>query len=317
MKKSQNNKLTSQIASCVVLAENEAKVATFTAYPEVKALIDQGIAAEQSLASNQEMRLRNSTAARDQVKGTACEFVLDLSRKVKALAVVKGNKTLLDQVSFTASKLKRTPDNKLVRIFDSVLTFAEENLEGTLEYGVSEQLLTAGKALLVNLKAEIENLLLSRLEQKQFTAQLRQQFRTTEEAFKTLDALVETLRLSEPVFHSLFRSARICDNQSYTRYSVIGKAYDAATGQPLHKASISIRNAESVKSLSSGADLVKNVKFTGEQGGFRYKSLATGSYIVTVSYAGYADQEVILHINEGVLGHIEIPMLKSNPETFN
>lgn len=317
MKKSQNNHLTMQLSSRMVLNENETKFETFTAYPDLKEAIDEGITAEQTLASNQETRLRNSSAAKNQSKDAACEYAIDLSRKVKAFAVVKGNKTLLDQVKYTISKLKRTPDNKLVRILESVLAIAAENIEGIEEYGVTQQFLTRGNALLESLKSEIENFLICKAEQKQFTAQLGKQIKSTNLLFRTLDAMVETMRLSDPAFYMLYRNARTIKKSSNSKISAIGKAIDAETGLPLPNATISIQLADNAKSLTSGADLVKNVKRTSSLGGFQFKSLATGTYIVTVSYAGYADQQVIVHINEGVLSRFEIPLTKIQPEVLN
>lgn len=66
---------------------------------------------------------------------------------------------------------------------------------------------------------------------------------------------------------------------------------------------------KSSKALS-GSELMKNVKISGPGGQFRIKSLPTGTYLFKVAYAGYAEQEVSVHINEGVLTRVEIPLTK-------
>jgi len=314
MRKLQNAQLSMHLNAQVVLNENAGKLETITAYPALKARIDESIADEQSLANSQESRKRNSTAAKNYARTAAIEYTLDLSRKVSAYAIIAGNRALLDKARFNATTLKRSSDNKLVLIFETVLACAGDNLENVLEYGVTEQSLSAGAGVLTNLKSEMQNLLLSNSEQKQLTVQLEKQFRNTDEALFTLDAMVETMRQSDPVFHRLYSNARRKKRTSTSKLSARGKVFDAATGLPLPKAKISILSYNSSKALSSGADLVKNVKIAGALGGFQLKSLATGTYLFRVSYAGYADQDVTVHINEGVLTRVEIQLTKLEPD---
>jgi len=315
MQKYQNNQLTMHQTSQVVLNENEVKLESFTAYPAIKETLDTSITEEQSLAINQETRKRNSVAARNQSKSAAADFTVDLSSKISAYAVVSSNPTLLDNVRFSATRVNRFSDNKLVRVLETLLTSANENKLKVLEYGVTDQLLSTGVDILANLKTEMQNLRLSNVEQKQLTGQLKRQFAFTNSTFRTIDAMIQTMRFSDPVLHSLYRNARKIKNVGGTKLSARGKVFDAVTGLPLPKAKISILSYNSSKALASGADLVKNVKFAGALGGFQLKSLATGTYLFRVSYAGYADQEVTVHINEGVLSRVEIPLTKPEPET--
>ena len=315
MHKFQNAQLSMHLNSQTVLNENAGKLETITAYQALKARIDESIADEQSLANSQESRKRISIAAKTDARMAAIDYILDLSRKVSAYAIVVGNKTLLDKARFNTTTLKRCTDNKLVLVFETMLSLAGDNLQNVLEYGVTEQSLTTGNAFLGSLKSEMQNLLLNNAEQKQFTVQLDKQFRNTDSLLVTLDAMVETMRQSDPVFHRLYRNARTKKRTTASKLSARGKVFDAVTGLPLSKAKISISGYNRSKAQASGPDLAKNVKRAGDIGGFQMKSLASGTYLFNVSYAGYADQEVTVHINEGVLTRIEIPMVKLEPET--
>ena len=310
MKKTQNAQLTMHLKNLAVQNENAGKFETFTAYPALKSAIDKSIGEEQALAISQETRMRNSTSAKNFAKNAAVEYIIDLSKKVTAYAIVTGNRTLLDRVKFTASKIKKSSDNKLVLIMETVLSTAGDNLENVLEYGVTEEFLSEGSNLLENLKAEMQNLLLSNSEQKQLTVQLELQFKTTDALLITLDAMVETMRKSDPVFHRLYWNARKIKKTATSKVSVLGKVFDSITNTYLKKAKISIVSYDSSKALASGPDLQKTVKVTGAKGGFQLKSMATGTYLLTVSYAGYADQQVTVHINEGVLTRVEIALTK-------
>lgn len=56
--------------------------------------------------------------------------------------------------------------------------------------------------------------------------------------------------------------------------------------------------------------LAKNVKVKSAGGGFQLKSLSTGTYLITVTYAGYADQQVTAYVNDGVLTVVQLPLNK-------
>ena len=109
--------------------------------------------------------------------------------------------------------------------------------------------------------------------------------------------------------YRLYRNARRKRKSSKIKLSAIGRVIDSSTKMPLSKAKIQIEEYNSTKA-ASGSDLSKNVKFSGVSGKFQLKSLATGTYLIRTTYAGYADQESIVHINEGVLTRIEIPLTK-------
>jgi hypothetical protein len=309
MKKQQSTHLTMHLNNQAVQNENAGKFESFTAYPALKAEIDQSISDEQALANSQESRKRNSTAAKDFAKNAAGEYIIDLSSKESAYAVVSGNKTLLDKVRFLPSIVKKSSDIQHVQFMETLLTCAGEDPESFLEYGVTEDYLSEGQNLLDNLKVEMQNLLLNNSEQKQLTEQLEQQFKTTDAALVTVDAMVDTMRKSDPVFHRLYWHSRKIKKTATSKLSVWGKVFDAATLTYLRRAKVSFRSFDGSKA-AAGSDLAKNVKFTGEAGGFHLKSLATGTYVFTVTYAGYADQEVTVYINAGVLTRIDIPLTK-------
>ena len=309
-----NNQLTSHQTSEVVLDENEVKLASFTAYPAIKETLTESIAEERSLFGRHETLKTNSVAARDQERSIAVEYIVDLSSREYSFAFVTKNLTLLNSVRFTASRVSRFSDNKMVVTLENLLATANDNKLQVLEYGVTAELLTKGITVLANLKTEIQNFRTCKVEQKQLTGQLTKQFSVTNSIFRTIDTMIQTMRFTDPVLYSKFRTARRTMNTGVTKLSAKGKVFDAVTGLPLPKAKISILSYNSSKELSSGTDLVKNVKIAGALGGFQLKSLATGTYIFRVSYAGYADQDVTVHINEGVLSRVEIHMVKLEPD---
>jgi hypothetical protein len=310
MKKEQNYQLTMHLNTRTVLNENAVKFEAITAYPNLKANTDTSIDTEQELAYNQELLKHNSTAAKNFARKAAGEFFLDLASKVRAYAIVKGDITLQDKVKINVSVIRRSSDNTLVLIFETVLDCAGEILAGLADYGVTEQTLNSGAGLLETFKSEMQNLSLSKIEQKQITVQLEKQFKTTDALLKPIDAMVETMQQSDPVMYRLYWNARTIKKTASNKLSASGKVFDSVTNQPLPGAIMRIESAESTKSLASGPDLSKTVKIKSAGGGFQLRSLPTGTYLFKVTYAGYADQEATVYINEGVLTKVEMPLSK-------
>jgi hypothetical protein len=193
----------------------------------------------------------------------------------------------------------------------TILTCAGENPDALLEYGVTAQTLTEGSALLNTFKAEMQHLLLSKTDQKQFTVQLEQQLKTTDAELSAVDAMVETMHKSDPVMYRLYWNARTKRKTGAGKLSAKVKVFDSVTNIPLNGARMSIVRTDSTKSRTSGgSELVKNVKITSAGGEYQLKSMPTGSYLFKVTYAGYTDQEVVVYINEGVLTRVEMPLTK-------
>jgi hypothetical protein len=310
MKKSQNYLVSMNLTSQAELNENAGKFESITAYPPLKANLDNSIGMEQELANSQETHKKNSTAARNAARHVADEFTLELASKIRSYAIVKGDMTLLDKVKINESKFRRSSDNANVLIIETILICAGENLPGLIDYGVTEETLNDGSALLESYKIEIQKLAISKIELKQLTVQLEQQLKITDSYLKTIDAMVETMRVSDPAWYRLYWNARTVKKGPGSRVSATGKVFDSLTSQPLPGAVMNITRSENGKALNATPELVKTVKIRSAGGGFMLKSLPTGTYLFQVTYAGYQDQEQTVYINEGVLTKVVMPLSK-------
>ena len=250
----------------VVLNENESKFDSFTTFSDTKVDFDSNIVEEQSLAYHQQLRKRTSTAAKKLIRINAGDYIVDLSRKICVYALVAEDESLLRQIRFNHSTIKRSTDNKLVLIFDTVLGYAISNKASLVQYGVTPLLLSRGTQLFANLKTEMQNVLLSKAEQKQFTAQLKQQLKTTDSAFVTIDAMVESMRKDDPAFYRLYSNARRKLKTGKTSLSVKGKVIDAITLLPLRKAKLMLKSFAVGNDMAPVPVLSQTPKFTGVKG---------------------------------------------------
>ena len=166
------------------------------------------------------------------------------------------------------------------------------------------------RALLQNFVNEKQIFVDTRREHYEVTAQLAKQIKTTNFDLKSIDSIVDSLSVSQPVLAGDYWKARDLRKPTGSKIVFKGKVYDLVTNQPLPGAVMSIVRTDSMKATSSGADLVKNVKIRAAGGGFQLKSLPAGNYLVTVTYYGYADQQITASVNEGVLTTVELPLSK-------
>ena len=310
MNKFENYRLNMQNSSTSVLTENAGKFTLNPAFVPAKADADNSIVISKDLVKTQDTLKHTSTAAKLASRKAASSCISELASNISAFAIVNGNMELIDKVKITATELKNMSDNTLVSRIETILGCGTENLPELAGFNVTEQTLTDGLSLLNTYIAEIQKMAMRKIELGEVTKNLRKQLKTTDNLLKTLDAFVETKHISDPELYSLYWNARSIKKGAAGRIAASGKVYDAETNLPLLGAMMTIVKALPGKALKGGAELVKTVKIKSASGGFQLKSLPTGTYLFKVTYAGYADQEVTVYINEGVPTKVAMPLNK-------
>jgi hypothetical protein len=310
MRKEQNYQLTMHHNTQSVCKENAALLETISAYMDAKLKIDNSISREEELASQQEALKKTSTTPKSLSRVAAGDAILDLSSKLMSYALSNGNMALYESVKLNKTTLEKSPDNVFELICGNIMSYAQENLEALADYSVTEQTITDDTALLNTFRNEMQKLADNKIALTEVTAQLEMQIKTTNQDLKTVDAMVNSMRQSQPAFYSTYWNARTIKKSGGAKVAAKGKVFDSVTKLPMPGAIMSIVPYNGTAKLAAGSDLAKNVKIKSAGGGFQLKSLPTGTYLFTVTYAGYADQETIVYINEGVLTQVEMPLTK-------
>jgi hypothetical protein len=310
MRKEQNYQITMHHNTQSACQENAALLETIIAYVDAKLKIDNSISREQELASQQEALKKTSTIPKSLARVAAADAILDLSSKLMSYALAKGDMTLYRSVKLTKTALKKSPDNVFELICGNIIISAQDNVESLADYNVTEETIADVIALLENFRNEMQKLEDIKIALTEVTAQLSKQIKTTNQYLKTVDAMVNSMRQSQPVFFSIYWNARSIKKSGGTKVVFKGKVYDSVTSQPLPGTLVTVSQVSNSKALTSGADLVKIVKIKSAGGGFQLKSLPIGNYLVTASYFGYADYQVPAYVNDGVLTIVELPLTK-------
>jgi hypothetical protein len=279
-------------------------------YLAAKSNLQNSIASLKDLENTQDKLKHDSVASRVQARA-ACAPIFELANVIRSMAYATGNLSLAANVKLTLTELKSLPDGKLVTRLTTIINLGIQYLTELITYGTTQEILTADTALLKAYDDEIQKQTRRILDRKEVTKQIKNGFKVADTCLSPFDAMVEAKRLSDPVWYSLYQSARSIKYTPASRVSVKAKVFDAETNQPLPGAILTYSKIETNgKALTSGADLQKNVKIKSAGGGVDLKSFATGAYLFTVSYAGRADQQTTVYINEGVLTRVDFPLSK-------
>jgi hypothetical protein len=311
MKKYDNNQITMHETGVMFLGENEDKMLPFSMYPSYWTKLNDSYNLEMDLVNDQVIRMQMNTEGKTGARILLSDFTIDLCTKNKAYALSTGDKNMQSRVYLTRSKLNKCSDKKFVALVKNQLSFSQENLPALAEFKVTAATLADGDKLLGNFNDQVAILANNAIALKQVTEQLSIQVKITNKCFTPIDSLVDTYSLSDPVFHRSYLNARNVKHTATAKVAFKGKVYDAVTLQPLVGAKVTFALVEGSKALTSGADLVKTVKVKSAGGGFQFKSVPDGNYLVTVVYYGYPDLQVQASINNGVLTSIDLPMTKT------
>jgi hypothetical protein len=293
-----------------LIVQNADKFLPSSAYEEALENLLSGNKMLKNLAKAQDELQHASVAPKNAAREAASMPIFQLANIIGSMAYATGNILLAEKVEITFTDLKRMSNGELVNRFSTILNAGAENLPALITYGVTQEILTANTALLSTYEAEIKKQAQRILDLKEVTKQIKKQFKACDSLLKPFDKMVEASRVSDPVWYSLYQSARTIKYSSGSHVSVKAKVFDAETNQPLQGAIIEYSKIENGKALTSGADLVKVVKVKSAGGGVDLKSFATGAYLFTVSYAGRADQQTTVYVNEGVLTRVDFPLSK-------
>lgn len=311
MNKKQSAYVTMHGKSSNLIDEDPDKFASNPTTPEAKTRLDKSMADEKQLAQKQDEIEHSSNVPKAESHDAVASNIYQTGSKIGSFAFDTHNVDLQSKVSISLSELKKLPDNLFISRCETILGCGEQYLPQLPLYLVTESTLAEGQDLLDAFELEIKKQGQRKIERSSVTQQLNKQIKTTNKLFEPFDAQVETQRLSDPVWYNLWWDARSLPQTPKARISVKLKVYDAETNQPLPGTILTYSKIETNgKALTSGPDLSKIVKVKSAGGGLDLKSLTTGAYLFTASYAGRVDMQTTVYVNEGVLTRVEFPLSK-------
>ena len=309
MTSKQESKFSMHLVARDYLVANAAITATLPNYAGFFSGVSGGIVQIQTIRALQEADKTSITGNKSQLKANLIVLAMDVSRKVVAYATIVNNTELLQEVNYAESDLKKCADTILKDRCQVIYDRANANVAALATYGITPainaNLLTAVNAF----NAAIPKPRLGITDKKRATEQLALLLKEVDDNLAKIDVLVEIVKVSQPTFYSKYKTARKIIATGVGTLSVKGKITDAESGEGLKGARVSFAADASDGIVKTGSGAAK-VKKSAEQGGFNIKSLAEGSYTVTVSKPGYKDAVVTVYVTDGALSVVDVALEK-------
>lgn len=310
MNSRQESKLSMYLAVKDYLMTNAAIVTPLPNYSGFSTAFLGAITQIQTFGELQMFDKTGIQANKGQLKSSLVVLAADASRKIQAYAKFANNQLLLSETKFTESDLKNATDNELRDIAQGIYNRAQTNLTALTPYGITAATQTAFLAAINAYVVAIPKPRVGVAETKQSTLQLANAFTSAESALGNIDAIIEIVKLTQNNFYNGYKSVRKLIEMGIGSLAVKGLVTDAATGEPVKGVTVSF-SLNGVAMAKTATQTPEVVKKSADKGGFNIKSLAAGTYQVTLKKAGYAAQTVIISVNDGEMTVMDISLVRA------
>jgi hypothetical protein len=310
MKDSQRNKLNMYVlvrdyllASVTItnkIAVLAALISTFNDYiTEIFAISEQ-----------QERDQTGVTQTKKSLRAALIAQMEKITRKCVAYASGVNDVVLLQMIRFTPSQLKAMADADLVKKAEDMVTVITPKLADVAGYNITASDLESLSGLKTDFVSIYTAPTGNKKSKSQLTEKLNALFGSTDAVLEKIDDQVGALYDTDPDFFAEYNKKRVLVKLSKRQRAFQMWITDAETGQPIKKAVVKLVNKTANNGLkaatSSGADLTKNVKKAGAQGGLIENSMPAGEYAYEVSYGGYVTQTGSFFVNDGQMTEVRV-----------
>lgn len=266
----------------------------------------------QSIWEQQKLSKKGVTDGKNQFKETLIVQTADYARKLGTYAKFTNNAKLAQEVKFSEGKLRQVADTAVKSYGQIVYDLAQPLVGELAQYGITDETQGILADAITAYNDSIGKPGAERSEGTQITKQLATLFKTADAALENMDAAVEIIRLTQVDFYNGYKSARKVIETGSGSLSVKGLVTDAQTGSPLKGVTVSFAlDGGMMKAATASTSDPELVKKTAEKGGFNVKSLASGTYQVTLKKAGYADQVATISVSDGEMTELKISLKKA------
>jgi len=249
------------------------------------------------------------TKQKNLLQAELVDLVVDTARKLTAYARFTKNQSLMGDVNITESAFKHFADSEVKDYARLIYDRAQPLVESLVKYAITEDTQTA----LINAINEYNAILgdprYGIINKSQATDSLVELIKAGEAVLADMDAAVEIVHKSQPIFYNGYHAARRIISTGAGKLSLKMKVLDSLTGEPIKGAIASITLESNSKNVNE--KLVVIEKKMAKMGGANIKTLASGTYIVTIRKVGYTDQTVVININDGEITILNVSLVKN------
>jgi hypothetical protein len=269
---------------------------------QLQSLISQIQTQSQQQSLNQTGVAITKKEARKQLVDSAA----DIARKLSAYALMVNNDSLLKEIHIQDYELLRMPDEKLKEACQLIYERGLANVEAAAQYGLHSRPLTYLLNTIDAFNTIIPKPRLTETDKKMATLRLVELFAEADVILEKTDMLVDIVKISQPLFHGSYKSARMIIDRVGRGYVLKVTVLDAADNQPLKGVTCKII-------LEAGTTNNKEkaiVKKTALKGGFYIKSIPEGIYNMIVYKTGYLQINQVINISKNEFLNLNLSLEK-------
>lgn len=268
-----------------------------------------------AISEQQERDQKGVTQTKQTVRAALVAQLDKISRKCVGYASGVNDAVFLQMVRIATSQLKAMADADLVKKAEDMVTVVTPKLPALAGYNITASELDSLSGLKTDFVSIYTAPAGNKKTKSQLTEKLNQVFSSTDNVLGKMDDQVGSLFDTDAAFHDEYFKKRVLVKLAKRQRSFQMWITDAETGLPIKNAVVKLlqkTDSNGIKAMtSSGADLVKNVKKAGAQGGLLQNSMAAGEYSYEVSLGGYVTATGTFFVNSGQMTEVRVKLVKN------
>jgi hypothetical protein len=242
---------------------------------------------------------------KNKLKKKLIALAVKYSNKVAILAKLNQNDTLLQEVRFNESDLKRlsevTLKDRVKVIYDKV----EANLGSLAEQGMTTDTQKQFLETITAFNNALETPRTGIAEKRNATQKLLVLFDKADSEIEIMDLAAASAKDEYPDFFNTYKTSRKLIDSSSGNLALRAAARELTNGEPVSGAVFIFKNETG---SNSNGEIIKK---TSKKGNFHVKSMETGTYKVVVSKKGYKNKEASVNVSAGERSELIIELEKT------
>lgn len=238
-------------------------------------------------ASYEQSQLRGKTSTeKSQVRKELEAILGDVSRKIRAYAILKNDNYILANSNLPDWKVARMRDLDLVSTAGLVHDMAKGHVKALQPFGISESMMKDFRKAHESFNELIAVPRTEVAKSSVLTKELAGLFVDADKVLSFIDLAAEITGNIEPDFYQGYRTVRRQSRKGSVKMAFKANAIDAKTKKPVENVAFTLLLTEPAKKTKK---LFKVTRKTFKQGGCRIMHLPEGKYEVTASKPGYKE----------------------------
>jgi hypothetical protein len=246
------------------------------------------------------------TREKQQLRDRLITLTYSISIRLEAFAKINSNTALMEEVKFSNSFLKSSPERGLINHARLVYKKAEENMNSLEGFSITPETQAALKETINGFEKALVTPRLGIAERRFATTRLRNLFEDADKTLAFIDVLMNIVIEEHLDFYYGYRRVRRVTIKATGSVALKAKVVDTPWKVPLKGVKFEF---VSDNPLATGKKAkVELVRTTGQNGKFSIKTLAEANYTIRISKSGYKIKAVTVEVRIGETAEMNVEL---------